>query len=217
MNSRRRSYRPMQLRGGRRQQPPAVLLAAVRVGAAAAGAAAIGAGAVGALAIGRLAIGRAVVRRLKIEDLEVTRLHVHELRVDQQPAAAQPAVPPASQTYPWSGTAAPTRRPPEALDRGPGRPDGMRAVGELLFGRSRGRALHWSSLLGGHPLQRRPEGGPDLAGGTGVRLDQLAVPQVPGGRPPARGCRWRGRGRGSGHAHRPPAPGSPRPASAAPG
>ncbi len=38
MNSRRRSYRPMQLLGGRRQQPPAVLLAAVRVGAAAVGA-----------------------------------------------------------------------------------------------------------------------------------------------------------------------------------
>ena len=46
MNSRRRSYRPMQLRGGRRQQPPAVLLAAIRVGAAAVGAAAVGAGAV---------------------------------------------------------------------------------------------------------------------------------------------------------------------------
>jgi hypothetical protein len=44
MNSRRRSYRPMQLRGGRRQQPPAVRLAAVRVGAAAVGAAAVGAG-----------------------------------------------------------------------------------------------------------------------------------------------------------------------------
>jgi hypothetical protein len=89
MNGRRRSYRAMQFRG-RRQQPPAVLLAAVRVGAAATGAAAIGAGAVGALAVGRLAVGRAAVRRLKIEDLEVTRLHVHELRVDQQPATAQP-------------------------------------------------------------------------------------------------------------------------------
>jgi hypothetical protein len=100
MNSRRRSYRPMQLRGGRRQQPPAVLLAAVRVGAAAAGAAAVGAGAVGALAVGRLAVGRAVVRRLKIEDLEVTRLHVHELQVDQQAAAAQPATTPASQSQP---------------------------------------------------------------------------------------------------------------------
>jgi hypothetical protein len=100
MNSRRRSYRPMQLRGGRRQQPPAVLLAAIRVGAAAVGAAAVGAGAVGALAVGRLAVGRAVVRRLKIEDLEVTRLHVHELRVDQQPAAAQPATPSAPQTQP---------------------------------------------------------------------------------------------------------------------
>ena len=85
MNSRRRSYRAMQFRG-RRQQPPAVLLAAIRVGAAATGAAAVGAGAVGALAVGRLVIGRAAVRRLKIEDLEVTRLHVHELRVNQQPA-----------------------------------------------------------------------------------------------------------------------------------
>jgi hypothetical protein len=72
MNSRRRSYRPMQL-PGRRRQPPVLLLAAVRVGAAAAGAAAVGAGAVGALAVGRLAIGRAVVRRLKIEDLERSR------------------------------------------------------------------------------------------------------------------------------------------------
>jgi len=51
MNSRRRSYRPMQLRGGRRQQPPTVLLAAIRVGAAAAGAGAVGASAVGALAV----------------------------------------------------------------------------------------------------------------------------------------------------------------------
>jgi hypothetical protein len=54
----------------------------------------------------------------------------------------------------------------------------MRAVGELLSGGVVDEFSMWSCLLGGRLLQRRPEGGPDLAGTPGVGLDQLAVPQV---------------------------------------
>ena len=70
----------------------------------------------------------------------------------------------------------------------------------------------WSWLLGVRSLQRRPEGGPDLAGTPSVRLDQIAVPQVTvgwaGGRLPGI-AGSEAVAEEAGPARPPPAPGGP--------